>query len=64
VTEFLEISGKLVKKGGKHTILTGKISFFVTLNQIQRVLFFSKIELIGRFPLKGGKITSLIFRKF
>jgi hypothetical protein len=55
----LEIRGKLIKKGGKHLTLPGKISFSVTLDQIQRFLFFSKIESIGGFPLKGEKITSL-----
>jgi hypothetical protein len=54
----LEIRGILIKKGGKYLTLPGKISFSVTLDQIQ-VLIFSKIESNGGFPLKGGKITSL-----
>jgi hypothetical protein len=36
-----------------------KKSFSVTYDQIQGILFFSKIESIEEFPLKEGKITSL-----
>jgi hypothetical protein len=39
-----EIRGKLVKKGGKHLTLPGKMSFSVTLDQIERVLFFPKLS--------------------
>jgi hypothetical protein len=41
VTEFL---GNQIKKGGKNLTLPGKISFSVTLDQIQRVLFFPKLR--------------------
>jgi hypothetical protein len=39
-----EIRGKLVKKGGKHLTQNRKASFSVTLDQIQRVLFFQKLS--------------------
>jgi hypothetical protein len=55
----LEIRGKLIKKGGKYLTLPGKISISVSLNQIQ-VFIFSTIESTGGFPMKGGKITSLV----
>jgi hypothetical protein len=47
----LDIRRKFVKKGGKHLTLPEKISFSVTSDEIQRVLFFFKIEPKEGFPL-------------
>jgi hypothetical protein len=46
---FLEIRGKLVKKGGKYLTPAGKISFFVTSDQIQSILFFQKVIKLEEF---------------
>jgi hypothetical protein len=48
-----------IKVTRSNVLVHNKRSFSVTLDQIQRVFIFSKIESIGGFPLKGGKITSL-----
>jgi flavodoxin len=42
VTNFSEIRGKFVKEGGKYLTLAGKISYFVTSDQIQSICFCKK----------------------
>jgi hypothetical protein len=60
VIKFLRNQRKTNLKGRKIPHPTGNISFSVTLDQIQRFLFFPKlIESVGGFPLKGREITSL-----
>jgi hypothetical protein len=60
VTEFLGNRRKTGQKGREITHSTCKNIIFCHFRSNPEVFIFSKIELIGGFPLKGGKITSLI----
>jgi hypothetical protein len=60
VTEFLGIQRKIGQKGRKTLHPTWKNIIFCHFRSNPEGFIYSKIELIGGFPLKGGKITSLL----
>jgi hypothetical protein len=62
VKEFLGIQRKTDQKGRKIPHPTWKNIIFSHFRSNPEVYIFSKIESVGGFPLKGGKITSLILR--
>jgi hypothetical protein len=60
VTEFLRNQRKTNQKGRKTPHPIWKNIIFSHFKSNQQDFIFSKIELIGGFPLIGEKITSLI----
>jgi hypothetical protein len=60
VTEFLGNQRKAGQKGRKTPHPTWKYIIFCHFQSNPEGFIFSKMELIAGFPLKGGKITSLL----
>jgi hypothetical protein len=55
VTKLLRNQRKTCQKGGKYLTLAGKISFFVTSDQVQSISFIQKVIKLEEFLQKEEK---------